>query len=219
MMRRLLIGIPSLALALGCAGCGRSPRVNFYTLEAAARAESGGGIQPAPSVSVGPVSIPEVVNRPQLVVRVGANRVAVLEAERWAEPLKSEIPRLIAQNLGLLLASSRVASYQELTAASADFRVLVDLVRFEATSGDAVTIEADWSVRRSALSTGAPLRGRSSIREKVVGSGYDALVAAYNRGLLRLSEDLAGAVRAEAAKPLDAERSRKSGRSDLPGRK
>jgi uncharacterized protein len=201
MTARFLIGIPALALALACTGCGRSPRVNFYTLEAAAR-EEGRGVQPLPSVSVGPVSLPEVVNRPQLVVRVAENRVAVLESERWAEPLKSELPRLIAQNLGRLLGSARVASYQELSAAGAQYRVLVDLVRFEAARGDAVTVEADWSVRRTALASAAAVTGHSLVREKIQGAGNDAIVAAYNRALLRLSSDIAAAVSSEGRKPL-----------------
>ena len=41
----------------------------------------------APSVWVAPVTLPEAVDRPQLVVRVTPNRVAILDGHRWAEPL------------------------------------------------------------------------------------------------------------------------------------
>jgi uncharacterized protein len=149
----------------------------------------------AAAVVVGPVTLPELVDRPQLVVRVAPNRVAILESERWAEPLRSQIPRVIAEDLGRLLGSSRVASYLQRAGTESGSRVLLDIERFEASPGEAVSVEAVWSLRRAA--GGTPLIGRSRVREAAAGEGYDALVAAYGRALLAVSADLARAIRAE----------------------
>ena len=196
MMRSLAgIGI-ALCLAAACAGCSRSPRVNFYTLEPGVRVGAAAAAA-VPAVAVGPVTLPELVDRPQLVVRVAANRVEILETQRWAEPLKSGIPRLIAEELGRLLGSSRVSSYLQHAGAGADYRVLLDFQRFEASSGEAVTVEVVWSVRRSA--GGVAKTGRALVREPVAALGYDPLVAAYGRALLAVSGDLAQAIRADAA--------------------
>ena len=151
----------------------------------------------APAIVVGPVTLPELVDRPQLVVRVAANRVAILESQRWAEPLNSEIPRVIAEDLGRLLGSSRVSSYLQHSGPAADFRVLLDIERFEASPGEAVSVEAGWSLHRGAA--GTPETGRIRVREPVRGEGYDALVAAYGRALLAVSADLARAIQADAA--------------------
>jgi uncharacterized protein len=148
-------------------------------------------------VSVGPITLPELVDRPQLVVRVADNRVDILEMQRWAEPLKSEIPRVIAEDLGRLLGTDRVASYQQHAAAHADCRVLLDIQRFEAVSGEAVSVEARWSLHRGAGV--APLTGRSVVREPTKGDGYDALIAAYGRALLAVSVDLARAIGGDTA--------------------
>jgi uncharacterized lipoprotein YmbA len=197
MIRSLTVGMLAVCLAVALAGCSRSPRVTFYTLEPGAQVETAAAATAIPTVAVGPVTLPEVVDRPQLVVRVSANRVDILETHRWAEPLKSEIPRLIAENLGRLLGSSRVSSYLQHAGADADYRVLVDIQRFESSPGEAVTVEAVWSLRRAA--GGAPKTGRSLVREPVGAEGYDPLVAAYGRALLAVSHDLARAIRAEAA--------------------
>jgi uncharacterized protein len=138
-----------------------------------------------------------VVDRPQLVVQVAANRVDILESHRWAEPLKSEMPSLIAQNLGRMLGSDRVSSYRQNASADADFRVLLDVVRFESAPGDAVTVETNWSLRRTL--GGAARTGHSLVREKVDGAGYDPLAAAFSRALARICGDIAGAIRAEVA--------------------
>ena len=160
-------------------------------------AANAAAVAAAPAVVVGPVTLPELVDRPQLVVRVAANRVAILESQRWAEPLKSEIPRVIAEDLGRLLGSSRVSSYLQHSGPDADCRVLLDIERFEASPGEAVSVDAVWSLRRGA--GGTPETGRSRVREPVRGEGYDALVAAYGRALLAVSADLARAVQADAA--------------------
>lgn len=194
-MRRHRAALAAAALLFLASGCSRSPRVNFYTLSAAApplaRVEA-----LAPSVSVGPVTLPEVVDRPQLVVRVAPNRVEVLETQRWAEPLKREIPRLLAQNIGVLLGSERVFSYGQNTGADARYRVLVDIVRLEAVPGESVTLEALWAIRGPG---GAKRAGRSLVQEKAAGAGYEALVAACSRALAGVSDDIAKAIRAEAA--------------------
>ena len=197
MRRNFVAGMLVVCLVVATAGCSRSPRVTFYTLESAAQVETAAAGTAVPAVAVGPVTLPELVDRPQFVVRVAANRVEILETHRWAEPLKSEIPRLIAENLRRLLGSSRVSSYLHHAGADADYRVLVDIQRFESSPGEAVTVEALWSLRR--VAGGTPVTGRSLVREPVGAEGYDLLSAAYGRALLSVSRDLAMAIRAEAA--------------------
>lgn len=197
MMRKFAVCIVTMCLAVATAGCSRSPRVTFYTLESAAPTVAVGAAANVSAISVGPVTLPELVDRPQLVVRVAANRVEILESHRWAEPLKSEIPRLIAENLRHLLGSNRVSSYHQHAGPDADYRVLMDFQRFESSPGEAVTVEAVWSLRRSAGVTAKA--GRTLVREPVDAVGYDPLAAAYGRALLAVSRDLATAIRAETA--------------------
>lgn len=192
-MRNFAFWLSVLSLTLTLTGCSRSPRVSFYTLESAAQIDSSATISAVPTIAVGPVTLPDVVDRPQLVMRVAANRVEILESHRWAEPLKSEIPRLIAENLGNLLGSSRVSSYLQNTGSDAEYRLFVDIQRFESLPGEAVTVEAIWSLRHAA--GGSPKTGRSLVREPVSADGYDPLVAAYSRALLAVSRDLATAIR------------------------
>ncbi len=138
-----------------------------------------------------------MVDRPQLVVRIGANEVAILEQHRWAEPLKSEIPRLIARTLSQLLGASRVSAYPE--SASQEASSASDR-RYPALRRDAridASVEAFWLVRR--LPGGKPITGRSVVREPIAGEGYDAVVAAYGRALATLSHDIARAIRTSMA--------------------
>jgi len=189
---RAITGMTTLCLAVALlAGCSSSPKATFYTLNVAAINET-----PAAalgSVAIGPITLPDLLDRPQLVVRTSANRVDILETHRWAESLKSEIPRTIAADLGVLLKPARVSSDPQNAGLDADYRVLLDIQRFEMTAGAGVGLEALWSVRRS---DGVVSKsGRTVVSEPVSAAGYDALVAAQSRALAAVSRELAQALR------------------------
>jgi len=185
------IRLAALLAAAALAGCS-SPKSSFYTLSS----DAAPGRAPATaqySVEIGAVTVPDVVDRPQLVTRSGANQVTINEFARWAEPLKSEIPRVIADNLTQLLDGVRVSVYPQ-HANPDDYQVLIEVQRFDSALGEAATVEVLWTVK--APKGGASKTGRSVAREAAAGASYDALVAAHSRALASISRDIAAAVRA-----------------------
>ena len=186
-----------LLAAAALAGCGSPLKERFYTLSSGAAPERVDAAAAAYSVAVGAVTVPEVVDRPQMVLRVTANQVMITEQARWAEPLKSEIPRVIAGNLARLL-NARVSAYPQSADPDVDYRVTVEVQRFDSALGDAVTVEALWTVRPA---KGAAKSGRAVVREPAGGGDYDALVVAHGRALTAVSRDIADAIRAFGAAP------------------
>jgi uncharacterized lipoprotein YmbA len=198
-MRRTTTALMTLCLALLLlAGCS-SPRVTFYTLNPVVIPEAGAPAATLDSVIIAPLVLPDLYDQPQLVVRVAANRVEILETHRWAAPLKSEIPRILAENLAVLLKPARVATYPQNSGLDAEYRAQIDIQRYEMTAGQGVALDALWSVRRTA--GGSAKSGRSVVSEPVAAAGYDSLVAAQSRALGTVSRDLAQALRALAAAP------------------
>jgi uncharacterized lipoprotein YmbA len=139
------------------------------------------------------------VDRPQLVMRVATNQVSLLDQHHWAEPLRSEIPRVVATNLARQLPSAQVSGYARNGGGEPDFRVRVDINDFDSVPGEGVRLEAQWSVQRGAAGDGR--FGRSAIRVPVGGTGYDALVAAHGQAMARMSKDIADAIQAMQATP------------------
>ena len=70
----------------------------------------------------------------------------------------------------------------------------LSMQRFELASGDAATLDAVWLVRR--MKDGASQTGRTTARDAAPEKNYAVLVAALNRAVGRLSQDIANAVRA-----------------------
>lgn len=188
----LILGVASLL-----AGCSRSPRVNYYVLEPVAKPEAAFFARNTPTIAIAPITLPEMVDRPQMVVRADGARVEILEMHRWAEPLKSGIPRLLAENLSRLLGSAQVTAYPANGAGEAEYRIFVDIPRFESTA-DSVAVEAAWTIRPA---QGFQKTGRSQVTEPRGGEGYEALVSAYNRALAALSRDIAQAIVAQWTAP------------------
>jgi hypothetical protein len=96
----------------------------------------------------------------------------------------------------VLLGTPEVATAQ-LANFTPDYRVTIDVQRFESIQGDAALVEAVWTVRKTA--GGETRSGRTVAREPVQGQGFDALAAAHSRAIAKLSADIAAAIRAEAA--------------------
>jgi uncharacterized lipoprotein YmbA len=186
------IAIAAVCILVGLAsGCGSTPPARFYTLSAVAAPASTSSTL---SIVVGPVSVPAEVDRPQIVVSMGANQVALDEFNQWASPLQNNIARVIAENLVAMLGTPRVTLFSQSLSADAAYRVAIDVQRFESMPGEAGNLDAVWSVRRT--KDGKAESGRTSVREAVKEKGYDALAAGHSRALARLSEDIASAVRA-----------------------
>jgi uncharacterized lipoprotein YmbA len=190
--RRIAQMISMLSVAAIVSGCATAP-ARFYSLASTATAD-GTPAMPA-TVAVGPVTIPASVDQPEFVVQVAANRVQVDEFNRWVSPLGDAISRTVAGDLVVLLGSSEVAS-AELANFTPDYRVTIDVQRFESVQGQAVTLDAVWTVRKTA--GGGVRSGRTVAREPAQGQGFDALAAAHSRAVAKMSADIAATIRAEA---------------------
>jgi uncharacterized lipoprotein YmbA len=185
-----------LAVALTMAGCARSPNADFYTLSAEAPRESVSHGSPV-IVVIGVVTVPELVDRPQIVVRAGTNHVTIDEFARWAEPLKSQIPRVFVADLSQLLNSPRVSTLPIGGDAAAAWRVRIDVQSFDASLGDTASVDVLWSVLPPG--NAPPITGRTIASEPCAGAGYDAVVVAWSRALATVSRAIAAGIRTPGA--------------------
>ncbi|SDH00882.1 hypothetical protein SAMN05216466_106348 [Paraburkholderia phenazinium] len=194
-MRRVpLLALTMLLLSFS-SGCATSPASSFYTLNAIQLPEpSPAVVRPATPImiAIGPVTVPELVDRAQIVTRVDANRVSIDEFARWADPLTSQIPRVLGADLQQLIPGAIVSTYPQRVDDNA-YRVSVDVQEFDASVQGSVMLAAIWTVLPPRH--GQPVSGRSVAQEAVSGPGYDPLVKAYSRALASVAGEIAAAIR------------------------
>src|SRR5262245_63029036 len=136
MTRRLCAIVASCALTIGCSS---TPESRFYTLSATPSASAASSSEV--SVAVGPVSVPAVVDRPQIVVSLGPNRVWLDEFNRWASPLQDDIARVVAENLVALLGTPRVSRASQTFSMGFTYRAVVAVESFESTPGEMARLD------------------------------------------------------------------------------
>jgi uncharacterized protein len=187
----------SLALA-GCFGTSRSSR--FYTLEPLQVREGAGATAADVTLAVGPVELPDYIDRPQIVTRSGNNELVIAEFERWGGSLEKQINGSLVATLGDRLATRSIAVVpwrSAVLSSGTPDRMRVSVSRFDGVPGHSVVLQARWELRRQTGGKEESLVVKeASVTEKIDGSEYDALVAAMQRALVHLGEQMADSVAA-----------------------
>lgn len=184
-MNRFFILLAVLLLA-GCAQSNKS----FYVLTANGPAPSGGGI----SIGVGPITLAEYIDRPNLVVQQGPNQLAVSEDHRWAGDLSASIARVTAANLGREMKTGNVRTYPWQRDEDISYQVTLDIRQLHSEADGHAVIEAGW--RAYSLPDRKLKASRTFVdREPLAADGYAAMVAAQSRLLARLAESIAAGLR------------------------
>lgn len=190
----LLITLGLLSVIL--AGCAVSPSSKFYQLSSVQNrtsVASDDSLKKNQTIAIGPVRIPDYLDRPQIVVRSGKNELKLSEFDRWAGSLEGDVTRVLVEDISTLLPAEhfsvvRWIPYLE-SQLPAPYRVQVLVDRFEGTLGDSVQLTAQWRV--FAENGSLLLRKESRISGQINGSSYVALVAAMSDALAKLSRDIA----------------------------
>jgi uncharacterized protein len=181
----------SAAALVLLAGCAASPGPAYFTLShgQASPLPQGKG----PSIIITQTNLPELIDRPQLVIRQPDNRVSIDEQRRWAEPLRREIPRIVADELGHQLDSGRVFSLPiDAQRFEADFRLLLDVQRLDVVAGQGAFADVVWRIQPQ---QGKSFIGRSVLSEKSTSEAPEDRVEAQQRVLKGVAAEIAGQIR------------------------
>lgn len=189
-MRRMTWHALSLITALLAGGCGSSPPVHYYDLEAL----ESGYVAAASSdlrVGIGPLRTPDYLSRPQIVTRDGDSQVVVDDFNRWVEPVDEAIYRVVSENLDSLIDTAVVVAFPYSHIVDMDYQVVGRISRFDAGTDGMAVLQIQWGV----ISSGdefvvQPRRVRYEARAAQAGS-YTALARAMSEVLQQFSRDVA----------------------------
>jgi len=198
-----------LPLLAALAGCGSffAPRVDpsrFFVLS----------VRPAPdldlpawvrarSYGVGPISLPQYLERPSVVTRVSESEIRPTHQDRWAEPIDKGVMRVLREDLRRCLDAPRVIAFPWYAGDRPDLAVSVDVQRFEREASGSAYLSAHWSVRD-------PATGRSLIRGDTVARRDPA--SADEGGSVEAQSDLLLQLAREIAEGIGSLRDGRSGR-------
>lgn len=173
------------------AACASSPSPAYFTLGQQVNVERIKGA--SPRIAITQVTLPELIDRPQIVFRTSDQQVRISELQRWAEPLRRQIPSALAEDLGQLLGTNQVVSLPvDSQRFDADYRLTLDIQRFEFHEGEGAVADIFWRLEPR---QGNPLTGRSVVREKTNDNATTAVITAQRRCLQSVASEIAAQIR------------------------
>ena len=96
------------------------------------------------SLELASLHLPQYLEKPQIVTRSSQNRLEMAEYHQWGGNLRKNMIRVIAQNMSQLLATPNVAMAPFRPPTPPDFRIEVEVMRFEPDERGQVHFSAQW---------------------------------------------------------------------------
>ena len=127
--------------------CASTP-TNFYTLESQSRppAVTTTASAKKPLIGIGPLSLPALLDRKGIVTRAENNSVQIAEFDQWAAPLQNNVIAVLSKNVATLQPNAIVRAYPWSVYGNVDYRVIIDISRFDTQLGKSANLEASWAI-------------------------------------------------------------------------
>jgi uncharacterized lipoprotein YmbA len=191
-----------IVLFAGCSVLSPTPdKSKFLVLTPIPGADGGGGPPPpgatipssALAIGLGPIQLPEYLDRPEVVMRTSQNTLELSPIDRWAEPLGDNFRRVLENDLMFLLGTNQIVQYPWFANASLDYAIRVYVSRFEANVNDGAQLIARWDVVDA--KSGKLLISRETDLNQAL-SSYDsqAIAAGLSADLGELGKQIAEAI-------------------------
>ena len=172
-----------------CSIVSSSPPSRFYALSSVADAQVA-SISDA-EIMIGPFEIPGYLDRGQIVTRGKGSEIEIADFDRWAEPLQTQIQRVVAVNVNVLLGIENVVEFPLKGRFGSSYKVVGRIQRFEADRQGNTVLEVQWGIVGPDDGNGAAARrDRYEAQAKSAGN-YDDIVAAMNQVTAEFSEAIA----------------------------
>lgn len=184
---------PFRLLAVMCIGsvltaCASSPPSTFYTLTGTS--SSAGAPTAAPLfIEMLPVSVPERLARPQIVLRSGNTQLDIREQDRWASPFNAELRDALSAGIAAKTGGTDITKSGR-PLAGKTYRIAVDLQQFDAVAGKEVRTVFGWTV--TGIDGGKSVVCKVAVNEQVSQPGVEGIVASVQRVVDRVATTIAG---------------------------
>jgi uncharacterized lipoprotein YmbA len=187
--RRLAGPALAAALAAGCLG-GPTPEPQYYTLSSVAPSDGAPlAARPELGLVLGQVDLPRYLDRAELVTRSGDYGLRVWNLVRWGGSLRTDVARVVSDDLARLLGTSRIAVYPAEARFPVSYRVLLELLELGGAPGHPVVLRARWTIAGPdglALAVGA-----TELEQPPASDSWADYVAAHRTALGAVTREIA----------------------------
>lgn len=139
------------------------------------------------------VTVPEYLDRLDIMVRTSANEIKPNYDEQWGEGLAVTATQTLAEDLSKLLPSDDTVILPSRSRRTIDYQVNLDLTRFETAADGESVIAGRWSITDGTGNERAS--GRVLRSEPAAPGDFEGMAEAMSKNLAAVGAEIAQAVR------------------------
>ena len=185
--RFIMFGISFLLSA-----CSSTPTTHFYTLESQSQTPVDAAATVStkkPLIGIGPLTLPALLDRSQIITRAENNSIQLAEFDKWAAPLKDNVITVLSKNVAALQPNAIVRAYPWSPYGNVDYRVIIDVSRFDTQPGKSANLEASWAIMEEKNHT-IISNGQANIKQPLSDASYNSAAQALSKLLSKFSQQL-----------------------------
>jgi hypothetical protein len=172
-----------------------SKPAQFYMLNADSGVAGSARVPAAaqgPLIGLGPIRIPEYLNRPQMIVAIADNQYQLSEDHRWAERLDQNISLALFKALPRQIGTDRIVRYPWPQRQVVDYQVGIDILEFNVDASGQSRLIAQWFVKRKDKPA---IDKRSLYQFPASTTDYALMVKAQSQCLTKLGQEISEILR------------------------
>jgi len=190
--------ISAVCFTLTSAGCislpnsSMSPTPRFYMLSAINKPEVSKkiNIKPGLIIGVGPVKLPEFLDRPQMVTKEKQGTLKIDEFDRWGESLDLGLARLVREYLTVMLPGAKLVLYPWGLGVAAKYQVTLEVVQLDSELDRDMSFAVQWVVIDVQNSKTVIIK-RSVFHQPIIPQNYSGLAKTLSTACASLSSQIA----------------------------
>jgi len=189
--KRLLKYTFLLCLVFLILSCAKSSKpVEYYMLDASVGIDNNQTLKgdEGPMIGLGPIRLPEYLDRFQMVVAVSENKYKLIDGHRWAEKLDQNISLALFKTLPSQLGTDRMIRYPWPQRSGVDFQVKIDILELNIDQDGRSQLIAQWSIKSRDKTI---LNKRSTFTAQASTTDIDKMVQAQSECLTKLGQEIA----------------------------
>ena len=184
MLKQTVISLSFVLLG----GCASSPPTQFYVLEAlSSPVTQTVSSEKKTAIGIGPLTLPAELGGRQIVTKKTDNSINMAEFHQWAAPLQENVIAVLSKNIANLQPNALVKAYPWSVYGNMDYRVIIDITRFDSQLGQSATLEANWSIMEEKKHT-IINSGQTKISKPLPDASYGSVAKVFSQLLWQFSQ-------------------------------
>jgi len=192
------LGLGAVGLILiisGCISIPNSPTSRFYMLSIVDENQVSKKIDLASNmvIGVGPVKIPEYLNRPQMVTLSKEKMLQIAQFDRWGESLDLGVASLIREDLTVMLPKAKLTLYPWNSSVVVKYQVIAEIVQLDSELNGDMSFVVQWMII-DVQNSKVMIIKRSAFHQPIIPPNYSGLAKTLSSACASLSSQIAEAL-------------------------